>query len=256
MRFLIVDDDPDQARTLCRMLGRKLAAECETVSDLQSAFSAASSGRFEAVILDLGIPHTPGGEVQDGFETIKQIHKFHPIPIIVCTGIGDEDMLHAASKAGAIDFVVKGAGVPEMLAARLGLMVNRHNPDPMVSARIFDMRQEQAKQLPQGTGLSLLGMTFSERGLFYFGYAALFCGMMWLQLKYVSIDTYTKDREKDVITHSEESKKAEAQRGELLTSIRSLNDTMIRWEEKMKGDTRRDETLSDHETRIRTLERK
>lgn len=67
---------------------------------------------------------------------------------------------------------------------------------------------------------------------------------LWSSSTYLNKSEYERDKAR-VITEKEESNRT------LLT----INNTLIRMDEKMKGDDTRDSEIRDHEKRIRELER-
>jgi two-component system KDP operon response regulator KdpE len=62
------------------------------------------------VLLDLGLPD------MDGLAIIREVRAWSPLPIIVLSARGEEDVKVAALDAGADDFLTKPFGVSELLA--------------------------------------------------------------------------------------------------------------------------------------------
>jgi diguanylate cyclase (GGDEF)-like protein len=91
---------------------------CRTLSEgMQEAQSAAP----DVVLLDLNLPDS------DGLETIRTMSTGCPdVPIVVLTGINDDQTGLAAVNAGAEDFLVKGEVDPARLAKILRFSVERH----------------------------------------------------------------------------------------------------------------------------------
>jgi hypothetical protein len=73
---------------------------------------------------------------------------------------------------------------------------------------------------------------------------ALLVMMLWAQGHFVSQSTYDADK-----VH------ADMQREEMLKTLQGIDNTLTRIDEKMKNDEARDRMISDHESRIRQLEK-
>ncbi|RMF88269.1 MAG: response regulator [Nitrospirae bacterium] len=81
-RILLVDDDPMMRGLASRMLGA-LGYACETAGDGAEAARLldARGGAFRAVVTDLMMPGTPGGELLAFLE-----ERFPRLPVVVTTG--------------------------------------------------------------------------------------------------------------------------------------------------------------------------
>lgn len=104
-RVLFVEDNPVDARMIERSLARSDHTDfvLRHVVDLAGALNALRSDEFDAVLLDLMLPDSPGG-----VETIRAIHEIHcEIPIVVFTGMEDTKLALAAVREGAQDYLVK-----------------------------------------------------------------------------------------------------------------------------------------------------
>lgn len=67
-------------------------------------------GKFDLILLDLGLPDNTG------LEALHQVRAAAPrIPVIVLTGMADEQLATAALHSGAQDYLVKGQHDPHML---------------------------------------------------------------------------------------------------------------------------------------------
>ncbi len=105
-KVLFVEDNPVDARMIERSLARSAHTNFELhhVSDLANAFDALRScDKFDAVLLDLMLPDSPGG-----VDTLRLVHEIdRDIPIIVFTGMEDTELALAAVREGAQDYLVK-----------------------------------------------------------------------------------------------------------------------------------------------------
>lgn len=114
IRVLIVEDNPGDARLLRETLATAGTPRFVVthVDRLGEALNRLASERFDVVLLDL---HLPDGE---GLETFSRAHQNAPAaPIVVLTGLDDEDMAIRAVQAGAQDYLIKGQ-VPSTLLVR------------------------------------------------------------------------------------------------------------------------------------------
>lgn len=114
IRVLLVEDNPGDAR----LLRETLAGAGTTrfvithVDRLAEAVARLARERFDVVLLDLHLPDS------SGLETFSRAHENAPgAPIVVLTGLDDEDMAIRAVQAGAQDYLIKGQ-VPSTLLVR------------------------------------------------------------------------------------------------------------------------------------------
>ncbi|UEM21953.1 diguanylate cyclase [Skermanella mucosa] len=101
---LLVEDQPGDAGLVTRALGgRRGQFEVTWVETLAHALTLLAEMRYDVVLLDLSLPDS------QGFQTIGAVRHAAPtLPLIVLTGLSDNDMALAAVEAGAQDFLVKG----------------------------------------------------------------------------------------------------------------------------------------------------
>jgi CheY-like chemotaxis protein len=92
---LVVDDNRDAADSL-QMLLEHAGYRCYATYDAVSALTAIRATRFDAVIIDLGLPDL------DGFEVARRLRAElpQPPPLIAVTGYGQTGDLSATREAG------------------------------------------------------------------------------------------------------------------------------------------------------------
>jgi two-component system, OmpR family, KDP operon response regulator KdpE len=108
-KLLIVDDEPQ----LLRVLHPSLVAagyEVARAVDAAEAMKAVAEERFDAVILDLGLPD------MDGKDVISRLREWSDVPIIVLSARDAEQEKIDALDRGANDFVNKPFGIGELMA--------------------------------------------------------------------------------------------------------------------------------------------
>lgn len=122
-KVLLIEDNPGDAKLVEIFLLESDLQHCEVINKatLQGGMDALETGTdFAAVFLDLSLPDS------SGFETLeKLIARFPQNNIIVLTGRSDKDLGLKAVKAGAQDFLVKGAFDADELAKTLRFSIER-----------------------------------------------------------------------------------------------------------------------------------
>lgn len=119
MRILLVEDDASLASGI-RLALKPEHFTVDHISDGATALNALTEGEpFDAVILDLGLPHLDGKEVLNAVR-----HHGSQVPILVLTARDAVDDLIAGLDAGADDYLTKPFEVAE-LKARLRALLRR-----------------------------------------------------------------------------------------------------------------------------------
>ena len=107
-RILLIDDEPAIQFGFARYLTKVGYEVCGALS-LREAREALLSTRFDAVLLDLGLPDG------SGFEWISELREHHSdLPIIVITGIGDIPTAVESMRRGADNFLTKPVNMGEL----------------------------------------------------------------------------------------------------------------------------------------------
>ncbi len=118
VKILLVDDDPAD-RKLAKLALKSGLQTVEFVVDIaetltQAMFNLKRDG-INLVLLDLGLPDS------NGIETVDRLRDAYPnIPIIVLTGLADEEIGVEAIRRGAVDYVTKPFK-PSGLRTRIGI---------------------------------------------------------------------------------------------------------------------------------------
>jgi len=110
LRVLVVEDEPDFARQLTRILQKNFSAEVTVAPDIKSARERINDCEFEIVTFDYQLPDG------DGLSMIQEITGGlnKPPPVIFVTGHGDEQTAETAFRLGACGYVVKDEKLPGM----------------------------------------------------------------------------------------------------------------------------------------------
>jgi PAS domain S-box-containing protein len=105
IRVLLVEDNPGDARLLREAVGEVTGPDLEwvTVERLGEAIRRLPEEQLDVILLDLSLPDS------HGFETFARAVEAAPdLPIVVLTGLDDEDLAVRTVQAGAQDYLVKG----------------------------------------------------------------------------------------------------------------------------------------------------
>lgn len=110
IRLLLIEDNPGDVRLLKEMLKELSGFDMEQEGTLSAGLSRLTKDGFGLLLLDLGLPDS------QGLETIRRAVAAMPgLPIIVFTGLDDEEVGVKAIQAGAQDYLVKGQVSPQLL---------------------------------------------------------------------------------------------------------------------------------------------
>ena len=110
LRLLIVEDHPDTARALSRLLQRS-GYLVETASSVAGALQLAKRETFDLVISDLGLPDATG------YELMRQLREFGEIKGIAMSGYGMDEDLRKSRDAGFSEHLVKPVDVVRLREA-------------------------------------------------------------------------------------------------------------------------------------------
>ncbi|MBA4374480.1 MAG: hypothetical protein C0402_16645 [Thermodesulfovibrio sp.] len=104
IKILIIEDNPGDARLIEEMLKESgLVFELVWATSLSSGFDEVRLDGFDVILLDLGLPDS------QGLGTLtKVLHMRSEAPVIVLTGLDDEEAGTQAVKEGAQDYLIKG----------------------------------------------------------------------------------------------------------------------------------------------------
>jgi two-component system response regulator FixJ len=127
----VVDDDPDQVGTLCKLLeGAGWVAR--GYADSQAFVESLEALDRGVVLLDLFMPDPDGFAILDCVRRIRD-----DCPVIVMTGFGEVTLAVRALKSGAIDFVEKPLNYEDVLAtAARALQTDDHSLSPSAAAEV------------------------------------------------------------------------------------------------------------------------
>ncbi|MFW5867566.1 MAG: AAA family ATPase [Armatimonadota bacterium] len=121
--ILLVEDNVGDARLLREMIQDAGGTDVDLahVPDLTTAFDRLSSDAFDVVLLDLGLPESRG------LATFMKMHEEHSeVPIVVLSGLDDEEVAISAVQEGAQDYLVKKHISGGQLLRSIRYAIERH----------------------------------------------------------------------------------------------------------------------------------
>jgi signal transduction histidine kinase len=122
LRILLIDDDEiDRAATRRALVSAGLDFELLEAADATSGLEQAGASTFDCVLLDYRLPDRTGFEVLSALRGDGVM-----LPVVMLTGHGDEDLAVELMKAGAADYIPKGALNPGRLVQSIRQAVRLH----------------------------------------------------------------------------------------------------------------------------------
>lgn len=119
---LLVEDDPVAAGLFHAQLASDFTTrfQTEVVDALEKALVRLASGRFDVIVLDLVLPDCRGLEALDAVRRAAS-----GVPVVVFTGLDDEQMAAEALQHGAQDYLVKGDLTGRLISRSLRHAIER-----------------------------------------------------------------------------------------------------------------------------------
>ena len=99
-RILVVDDDENIRDTLYDLLSEQYV--CQTAESVEKAFARLEADDYDVVLTDISMPGLSGLEL---LGHIRQ--KYENTPVIIISGISDEEHAQGLIRLGAFDFILK-----------------------------------------------------------------------------------------------------------------------------------------------------
>lgn len=125
----MVEDNFGDAMLISEMLkeaqGRKYLLQHNL--QLETAFESLSHKNFDIILLDLGLPDSMG------LNTLKKmLGRFPSIPVVILTGLDDEELGFEAVKMGAQDFLIKGQIDSNLLLRTIRYSIERKKTEELM----------------------------------------------------------------------------------------------------------------------------
>jgi phosphoserine phosphatase RsbU/P len=142
LRLLLVEDNPGDARLFQEALREidPCPFDLVWVKRMDEAEKALENGAFDAILLDLSLPDT------QGLETVARTQEVAPsVPIVVLTGLDDEEVALEAVRRGAQDYLQKGE-VPAPAMVRIVRYAIERKRAEEERRRLLKREQEARRQ--------------------------------------------------------------------------------------------------------------
>ena len=141
--ILLIEDNPGDARLFKEML--KDAGRASFSLDIRETLAAGvdylSKNIVDIVLLDLTLPDSKG------IDTLKKMLENHvSIPVVILSGLDDEQTALEAVKIGAQDYLIKGEIDTPLLTRALRYAIERHHGQLQLYNAIIKAEEEKAKQ--------------------------------------------------------------------------------------------------------------
>ena len=153
LTLLLVDDDATDVSLLRDQLGlvrRSPSFRVESVGRLQDALLRVKRDDVDVVLLDLGLPDATGLQAVDQMCT----HAPH-LPVVVLTGLQDEESGLQAVQRGAQDYLVKGRVDGQVIDRSLRFALERKRAEralarlaSVMAGLCYECGRKLAAQLP------------------------------------------------------------------------------------------------------------
>ena len=124
-RILIIDDDKD-IRTVLRNILESYGYLCNEAAEALTALNEIQSQRFDLVLTDYQMP------MMDGIQFLKSLSDQSgtpSVPVIMITGIGDDQTKAKALQAGAVAMFTKPLNFDELLLVIKQVISKSHKFD-------------------------------------------------------------------------------------------------------------------------------
>jgi two-component system, OmpR family, response regulator len=147
--LLIVDDDP-HIRSVLRIGLQQNGYSITEAGDGAEGLAKARSGRFDLIVLDIGLPE------MDGLAVCRALRATHDTPVLFLTARQDEIDRILGFELGGDDYVTKPFS-PRELSARIGAILKRTQmrQTPTLTRGVLNIAPDQHLCQVQGQSVTL-----------------------------------------------------------------------------------------------------
>jgi two-component sensor histidine kinase/CheY-like chemotaxis protein len=133
IKILLIEDNPGHTCLIQEMLSeaKGVTFDSECTDRLSKGLERIDGGNFDVILLDLFLPDSKG------FATFRKVHTEAPgVPIIVLSGLDDEELAVKAVQEGAQDYLVKGHVESNLLARSIRYAMGRKQSEDQIRAAL------------------------------------------------------------------------------------------------------------------------
>lgn len=152
IKILLIEDDVADAELINEMLksGDGVKFETDRIDRLEHCSIKIEESAYDVILVDLGLPDS------QGLDTFVSVSKIAPaIPIIVFTGLSDEEFGNEAVHMGAQDYLIKGDVNEVLLKRSLLYAIQRKQAEEEIKKSEIKYR-ELSEQLSEANKLKAL----------------------------------------------------------------------------------------------------
>jgi PAS domain S-box-containing protein len=163
IRVLQVDDDEIDLRLAKRALSKSTQSKfnVDTAGTMADAITKIKANQYDVVLLDLGLPDSTG------IDTVKKVCQANPnVPIVVLTGLEDEQIGLSAIQNGAADYLVKGPAMENSLVRTALYAIERR--------KVAEKLRESQQMLQSVLDSVPQAVFWKDRNLVYLGCNPIF----------------------------------------------------------------------------------
>ncbi len=142
IKILLVEDNPGDAFLIQESLreGHLMQFKVTQVEQLQEAFLALNHQDFDIILLDLFLPDS------QGLNTFTEIlPKANHLPIVVLTGLNDEEMAIQSVRLGAQDYLKKDLVIGDLLVYSLCYAIERKRTQEQLEQQKIQLESANAE---------------------------------------------------------------------------------------------------------------
>src|SRR5208282_3777160 len=139
--ILLIEDNAADVYLIREMLSERTRdVILEDADSLEKGFARIDAGEIDLVLLDLGLPDS------QGISSVKNLcERSSRLPIIVLTGLSDEQVGIQAVQEGAQDYLIKGQTNGSLLAKAIRYAIERKLLENEKERLILELQESLAK---------------------------------------------------------------------------------------------------------------
>jgi PAS domain S-box-containing protein len=152
LKILLVEDNPGDIRLLQEILREVTTTQCQitpviTLAEAIDALATSDLAPFDVILIDLSLPDSQG---IDTFLTLQR--QVPNVPIVVLTGLDDENLALSAMQQGAQDYLIKGRVDASLLFRSIRYAIERERAEAQLRQTKIEWEQraiERTRDLQQ-----------------------------------------------------------------------------------------------------------
>ncbi|HVI00388.1 MAG TPA: hybrid sensor histidine kinase/response regulator [Enhygromyxa sp.] len=141
VRLILIDDDEVDRAAVVRMLAQTSGQYViEEYDSGEAGLARIQAGPVDCVLLDYSLPGA------DGFEILARLQQADiDVPVIMLTGIGDEELVIESLRRGAYDYLSKTKLEADTLASKIRVALRLHEASQRARAAEAELRDSVAQ---------------------------------------------------------------------------------------------------------------